>query len=296
MSQLTAIVINMTIREIQKSEYEELRSVWCEVFGDDPVFVDELYYLLKATGYVCEDEGKLHSFLTLFSAGAVDGQQVQVSYGICTRPESRGKGYAGALVKHVRNLVVDNGDVSLICPAEESLVEFYYNLGYTPALFARNCSVEADELPLQVKMLGADEYNRYREKYLECIPHVTFTDEFMKFIKNDSVNAQGLLLINGGDAICTISYGTDDEMGLSELLINPDLAALSSEIAEQIAGALANLFEVKTIYFRTPTFIVYTDKSGDKFSQGSYAQAMIAGCTKELDVEAMLPYYGFPID
>ena len=287
----------MQIRRIKKNEYEELRSVWCDVFGDDPIFVDELYYALKAKGYVCEDEGKLHSFLTLFNAGEINGRKVQVSYGICTRPESRSNGYAGELVKYVRDLVVDKGDISLICPANASLVDFYSKLGYKDAFYSKFRSEEANSLKLNVKMITPTKYNKLREEYLAEYPHVKLNAAFLKFIKNDSVNAQGLLLINNGDAICTVDYGTDDEMGLSELIIHPLLAERSSEIAGQIAGGLATLFEVERVYFRAPTSIVYTDNSGDHVSPGTYIQGMIAGADTLLeDDNVFLPYYGFPID
>lgn len=286
----------MKIRKIRPNEYEELRSLWCDVFGDDPLYVDKLYYSLKAVGYVCEENDALHSFLTLLDVGEIDGQKVKVSYAICTRPESRGKGYASELVKYVRDMVVNKGDISLICPAEDSLLQFYSNLEYHPGLYSREITVTANELPLNVSMLSHIKYNKLREAFLMDIPHVKLNSRFLKFIRNDSVNTQGLLLINGGDAICTIDYGTDNEMGLSELIVNPALFSLSSEIAEQIAGGLASLFEVKEIHFRSPTLIMYTDESGDYYAEGSYIQGMIAGNSNELDTAAMLPYYGFPMD
>lgn len=286
----------MKCRKIKDSEYDELRSVWCEVFGEDPIFVDELYYAMKATGYVCEDNDTLHAFLTLLNVGEINGQKVQVSYAICTRPESRGKGYASELVKYVRDMVTGKGNISLICPADGPLILFYGRLGYDPEIFAADLTATANELPLKVKMIDAAKYRKYREAFLADVPHVKLNNKFAKFIKNDSVNAQGMLLINGGDAICTIDYGTDEEMGLSELIINPALLSVSSEIAEQIAGGLANLFEVERTHYRMPTYIVYTDESGDHYSDGSYPQGMIAGNTESLDTARMLPYFGFPMD
>lgn len=298
----------MVIREIAKNEYDQLRSTWCEVFGDDPDFVDELYYNMKATGYTVEDEGELHSFLTLFEAGELYGRKVKVSYGICTRAESRGKGYAGELVKHVRDLVTSEGSISLICPAEPSLVDFYSNLGYEPTFFAGNLeSRDSDDIctdsdfdpsagTVSIKMISSKEYNRFREAFLADIPHVSFNDRFMEFVKNDSVNAQGMLLINGGDAICTINYGNDEEMGISELLVDSQLESVTSEISEELASGLAQLFEVGNAYYRKPTSIVYTDKSGDCYSRGTYVQAMTAGLGEDINTAEQLPYYGFPID
>ena len=290
----------MNIRPIEPNEYEELRSTWCDVFGDDPIFVDELYYAEGAQGFALEDEGLLHSFLTLFEAGNFRGKPVLVSYGICTKPESRGHGYGQALVKYVKEAVVNTGAISIVCPAEPSLVEFYSQLGYRPSFYAKNSEsdVEDMDIPLELKVniLTAAEYNRFREAFLVDVPHVTYNEEFIEFIRNDSVNAQGLLLINGGDAICTLNYGNDEEIGISELIVNPTLASVTSEISEQIAGGLARLFEVEKCYFREPGFIVYTDQSGDCLSRGTYVQGMTCGADVDSDEAALLPYYGFPID
>ena len=290
----------MVIRPIEANEYEELRTTWCEVFGDDPIFVDELYYSMAAQGFVAEDDDKLHSFLTLFEAGSFRGKPVLVSYGVCTKPESRGKGYARELAYFVKEKVVQTGAISMVCPAEPSLISFYSKIGYRPTFYAKDTEADTEymdiPLELQVNMLTASEYNRFREAFLLEVPHVTFNEDFVSFVRNDSVNAQGLLLINDGDAICTLNYGNDEEIGISELIVNPALTSVTSEISEQIAGGLARLFEVRKCYFREPGFIVYTDQSGDYFSDGTYVQAMSCGADVDIDEAALLPYYGFPID
>lgn len=266
-------------------EYEELKKCWCEVFGDDPDYVDELYYALSATGYALSDNGELHSFLTLFKAGTFEGKPVMVSYGICTWPQSRGKAYASTLVQHVRDEVIAQKAISLISPAEPSLVEFYSGLGYHPTFPAEDHEVDAtalENISTSVKVLSAAEYNVKREEFLAEIHHLNYSNEFINFVRNDSVNAQGMLLVNNGDAICTINYGSDDEMGISELIVNPVLTALNSEIAEQLAAGIAALFEVKKCYYRTPAC-----------NNATYIQSMTAG----LNVDAYeFPYYGFPLD
>lgn len=284
------------IRKLNSSEYELYRDLWCEVFGDGPEFVDELYAATEAVAYGAEDGGVLHSFLTLFEVGRFEGKPVMVSYGICTRPESRGRGYGGELVKWVRDEVVRSGAISLICPAERSLEKFYSGFGYEPLFYANDIEAEAEDLDIKVSILSTAEYNRFREAFLAEIPHVQLQPEFLNFIRNDSTNAQGLLLINNGDAICTLNYGNDEEIGVSEIIINPELAAYNSEIAEQIAGGLAKLFEVKTCCFRSLGSIVYTDEKGDYLSYGCYVQGMACGADAGSGERAWLPYYGFPID
>lgn len=286
----------MVVRALGKSEYEEYRAVWNEEFGDGPEFVDELYSAMEAASYGAEDGGVLHSFLTVFEVGKFHGRSVMVSYAVCTRPESRGRGYGSELVKQVRDMIVQAGAISLVCPAEAGLEKFYAGLGYAPAFYASDNTAEAEDLNIKLSILSAAEYNRFREAFLSDVPHVECNARLMEFARNDSVNAQGLLLINNGDAICTLNYGSDDEIGISELIVNPVLAALNDEIAWQLAGGLAHIFEVPQAHFRSVGKIVYTDDSGDRLADGCYVQGMLSGMDVDVHEAAVLPYYGFPID
>lgn len=297
------------IRKLECNEFAEYRALWCEVFGDEPEFVDKLYASTGAVAYAAWDGGVLHSFLTLFRAGVItgaygsneccgdaEGLPVMVSYAICTRPESRGRGYGSELVRYVRKLVTANGGVSLVCPAESGLEEFYAGLGYVPVFCASERNAEAEDIKVRTSVLSVTEYNRFREAFLADIPHVQFGLNLIDFIRRDSNDAQGLLLVNNGDAICTINRCEDNELVISELVVNPVLTAINSEIAEQLAGGLAKLFNARIARFRSIAQIVYTDDDGDHLSEGCYIQGMACGVTIDPHEAAVLPYYGFPID
>lgn len=294
------------IRKLESNEYVEYRALWCEVFGDEPEFIDELYESTGAVAYAAWDDGVLHSFLTLFRAGVVtgkydaegdaEGRPVMVSYAICTRPESRGRGYASELVRYVRNLVTSNGGISLVCPAESGLEEFYAGLAYVPVFCACERNVEAEDIEVRTTVLSVTEYNRFREVFLADIPHVQFGLNLIDFIRHDSADAQGLILVNNGDAICTISRYEDTELVISELIVNPVLTAINSEIVEQLAAGLAKLFNARIARFRSIAQIVYTDDDGDHLSEGCYIQGMACGVAIDAQESVALPYYGFPID
>ena len=274
----------MEIRKISKNEYEELRSVWCDVFGDDALYVDELYYVTKATGYVLADNDKMHSFLTVIDVGSYKDRTVKMIYAVCTRPESRGQGYASKLVAYVRDEIDAGGALSLICPADSDLVSFYDKLGYKAAFYAKNSSAAANDIGLSLSILSEEEYSEYRKAFLADIPHIELCDSFTKFVKQDSHNSQGFVLINNGDAICTVNYGNDEEVGISEILVNPVLLSRSLEIADQLAEGLAALFDVKTCYYRTTAY------------SESYVQGMIYGCDVDAVSSEILPYFGHPLD
>ena len=153
-----------------KDKYEGLRDLWCRVFGDEPGFVDFFYESFGGDirGYVIRnDAGKTISALTCFRCGVFRDQPVYVSYAICTDPEYRGQGHAAALTEYVRSIVTaprgtvihgeDDGlpaaeglgGISLVSPAEESLIGYYDRLGYRETFFVDEHAVHAgeEELP-----------------------------------------------------------------------------------------------------------------------------------------------------
>ena len=294
-----------------------------------------------------------------------DGLPVYVSYAICTDPEYRGQGHAAALTDYVRKVVTaprgtviyeeDDrlpaaeglGGISLVSPAEESLVGYYDGLGYRESFFVDEHLVRAgaDDLPgaedefagadfgavsaadtgrfetagdtrfwglgpdgnadflddeegeafepeLSVESVSGSMYNRYREEFLADIPHVEMSPEMMEFLRADGDG--GLIVINGGDAICRVAYagagvageadgkGAEDAASgktvmLDELLVNPQLLAFSEEIGEEIAEQLAEYFGAETLVYRTPGF--------GRCQSMSNAEAVTAGA-----------YFGFPIE
>ena len=302
--------------------------------------------------------------------GSADSLPVYVSYAICTDPEYRGQGHAAALTEYVRSIVTaprgnvihgeDDGlpaaeglgGISLVSPAEESLIGYYDRLGYRETFFVDEHAVHAgeEELPeeedwsvgaeageqsayietseqsaaadtrfwglgpdgnadfldeedgeafepeLSVESVSGSMYNRYREEFLAGIPHVEMSPEMMEFLRADGDG--GLLVINGGDAVCRVAYAGaedadsseihDEETGaqlrtvmLDELLVNPQLRAFSEEIEEEIALRIAEHFGAETLVYRTP---------GSGRCQSMSSSANGAGAAAEG------AYFGFPIE
>lgn len=302
--------------------------------------------------------------------GGADSLPVYVSYAICTDPEYRGQGHAAALTEYVRSIVTaprgtaihgeDDGlpaaeglgGISLVSPAEESLIGYYDRLGYRETFFVDEHAVHAgeEELPeeedwsvdaeageqsayietseqsaaadtrfwglgpdgnadflddeegeafepeLSVESVSGSMYNRYREEFLAGIPHVEMSPEMMEFLRADGDG--GLLVINGGDAVCRVAYvGAEDadsseihdeETGaqlrtvmLDELLVNPQLKALSEEIEEEIALRIAEHFGAETLVYRTP---------------GSGRCQSMSAAANGAEAAAEGAYFGFPIE
>ena len=94
------------------SVYEGLRALWCEVFGDEPEYVDFTYEIFSGDirGYAAVDEeGRVCSALTIYKAGAYEGRPVSVIYAVCTAPDCRGLGLASMLTERVREEAASEG-------------------------------------------------------------------------------------------------------------------------------------------------------------------------------------------
>ena len=294
------------------NEYEGLRTLWCEVFGDGPGFVDAVYSCFgeDISGWVVKDpEGRVCSALTCYRCGSFEDRPVYVSYAICTRADSRGHGYAGMLTEYMRDRIISCGGISLVSPAEESLEKYYASHGYRPFCFAYTGAVLSPDLEndgldgfdeleefegfeldfgndavdppapaMEMKVVNSEVYGRYREAFLNEYPHIELSEAMLRLAKAESLDWNGLLFINRGDAICAVSRADASQVILTELIVNPILLEISSEIENEIAGMIAKHFDAAETLYSAP-------------GRGR-CQSMAAG----MDRNNCAAYFGFPID
>lgn len=303
--------------EYLSQEYEGLRALWCEVFGDTAAYVDAFYenFDNDIMGYVVTDEkGTVCSALTCHLCGTYGERPVYVSYAVCTRGEMRGQGLAAMLISFVRDKVTDEGGISIVSPAEPSLVSYYEGLGYEPHFFAVeraamspdldfeeyddfdefDLDIEgADPTPFRAQIdlqsIPAEKYNRYREAFLAGQPHIEPSTEMLRLIESESMSGNGLYSVNRGDAICSVSYADPVKVVLTELILNPVLKELSFDIDSEIASMIARYFGAAETLFITP-------------GQGR-CQGLTCGLPQESEEQTdeyeyyyEKPYYGFPIE
>ena len=293
--------------EIANSEdkYKRLRALWCEVFGDSEDFVDDFYNIFgdEIKGYIVTDEsGDVLSALSCYRCGEFDGKDVYVSYAVCTREDSRSKGLAKRLCRHVRDAVTSEGGLSLVSPAEAGLEDFYERLGYKRCFYASEKAAISPEFDseemideseydidfggedfkaavpaFEMEQVGADMYNRYRESFLAETPHISLSPAMMKFTEAESAGGNGLYVINRGDAICALAESEGGRVLLAELIVNPVLREYSCDIDAEIASLIASKQGAFETLYRTPGM--------------GKCQSMVAGDC--IDGPA---YFGFPID
>lgn len=314
--------MEISIKEIKygSTGYTGLRALWCEVFGDSPEFVDAFYETFgdDIMGYAAVDEaGRVCSALTCHLCGTYENRPVYVSYAVCTREDMRGHGLASMLISFVRDKVAEAGGISIVSPAEPSLISYYAELGYEPHFFSIERAIMspeynfedyddfdeydldiegADPTPFRAEIdlqrMSAEKYNIYREAFLAEQPHIEPTEEMLSLIEADSMNGCGLYSVNRGDAICAIGHVDPAMVIITELILNPVLKELSFDIDTEIASMIARNFGAVEALFRTPgpgacQGMVYGLPNGseeqseeDEFYEDYYEK----------------PYYGFPIE
>ena len=207
------------------SDFVELRS---KVFGDDAEFI-EFFDACFRDDYldflIIEDQdGKnaLQAALTQFEIGRlivpdskkseIAGKSIEMSYAICTDPAARGKGYGSHITVYAREIAESSRKLSMLSPAEPSLIKFYEPLEYKKFMYAEQGSVLASEhvdfefSHLQTKLLTPQEYNNYRETILANRVHIKLSEGALRFVA-------GLVAPDTSGSAPTMDAGSADWAG-----------------------------------------------------------------------------------
>lgn len=324
------------------SDFVELRS---KVFGDDEEFIeffdncfrdDYLDFLI-----VEDQDGNevLQASLTQFDMGKlvvpegkvsdIAGKSIEMSYAICTDPAARGKGYGSHITVYAREIAESSRKLSMLSPAEPSLIKFYEPLEYKKFMYAEEGSVLASEhvdfefSHLQTKVLTPQEYNNYRETILANRVHIKLSEGALRFAaglvapytsgslpaldaesadwagsapdgeaESGSPDGSGFLLISDGAeplAIAACEAAGADSLAAAELLTFSEDGG-QKELGIAIAKALAVRCGAKRCDYMMPS------RSG---SETSAALGMISASYEELSevysaaTGECPPYMGF---
>ena len=336
---------NYIIRPREASDLEDFVSLRRRVFGDDEEFIkffdncfrdDYLDFLIIED----QDDNKvLQASLTQFDMGKlvvpegkvsdIAGKSIEMSYAICTDPAARGKGYGSHITVYAREIAESSRKLSMLSPAEPSLIKFYEPLEYKKFMYAEQGSVLASEhvdfefSHLQTKVLTPQEYNNYRETILANRVHIKLSEGALRFAaglvapdtsgsapaldagsadwagsapdweaESGAPNGSGLLLISDGAeplAIAACEGAGADSLAATELLTFSEDGG-HKELGIAIAKALAVRFGAVRCDYMMPS------SAGSK---SAAALGMISVSEKELaevySVEQCEcpPYMGF---
>ena len=276
------------------SDFVELRS---KVFGDDEEFIeffdncfrdDYLDFLI-----VEDQDGNevLQASLTQFDMGKlvvpegkvsdIAGKSIEMSYAICTDPAARGKGYGSHITVYAREIAESSRKLSMLSPAEPSLIKFYEPLEYKKFMYAEEGSVLASEhvdfefSHLQTKVLTPQEYNNYRETILANRVHIKLSEGALRF-------AAGLVAPYTSGSLPALDAGSANSAGSA-----PDCEAesgapdcsgflLISDGAEPLAIAACEAAEAGSL--AAAELLTFSEDGGHKELGIAIAKALATRC------------------
>ncbi|MGI6721519.1 MAG: GNAT family N-acetyltransferase [Anaerovoracaceae bacterium] len=299
----------MDIHEMKESEQEQYTQLWQDTFGDSPreirAFSD--HFAGDCQRLVLEDEGRVRAELTrfkmgelVFAGGASSGEghlPAVVSYAICTDAASRGRGYGSAITAYARDITGDEGGISMLSPAEDSLVDFYQPLDYCSFFYMEERRIEATDIlrekssdyagPMAVRM-DARDYCSLREEFLAGRTHIRLSPATAGFVRICSLDGRGMLCLNGGQAICVCdAYSSDERLLVTELLTRDENGAHEAA-AMQMMADLAAYYGRRECIWRMPA---RSDSESKKL------QAMLVpGRNFPAAAGAEAPWFGFPFE
>ena len=305
---------NYIIRPREASDLEDFVSLRRRVFGDDAEFIeffdacfrdDYLDFLIIEDQ---DDNEVLQASLTQFDMGKlvvpegkvsdIAGKSIEMSYAICTDPAARGKGYGSHITVYAREIAESSRKLSMLSPAEPSLIKFYEPLEYKKFMYAEQGSVLASEhvdfefSHLQTNVLTPQEYNNYRETILANRVHIKLSEGALRFAaglvtpatagsapdweaESGAPDSSGLLLISDGAeplAIAACEAAEAGSLAAAELLTFSEDGG-HKELGIAIATALATRCGAQRCDYMMPS------RSG---SETSAALGMISASYEEL--------------
>ena len=288
---------NYIIRPREASDLEDFVSLRRRVFGDDEEFIeffdncfrdDYLDFLI-----VEDQDGSevLQASLTQFDMGKlvvpegkvsdIAGKSIEMSYAICTDPAARGKGYGSHITVYAREIAESSRKLSMLSPAEPSLIKFYEPLEYKKFMYAEQGSVLTSEhvdfefSHLHTKVLTPQEYNNYRETILANRVHIKLSEGALRF-------AAGLVALDTSGSLPALDAGSADWAGSASDWEaesgSPDGSGflLISDGAEPLAIAACEAAEAGSL--AAAELLTFSEDGGHKELGVSIAKALATRC------------------
>lgn len=306
----------MNIHALRKQEETDFIRIWQECFGDSEEVIREFLSYFKNTLrlFVLEDEGRICASLSQFrmgswisGSGLESGPDVLVSYAIGTEGASRGRGYGSAITAFARDRAVEEGNVSLLCPANQGLVDFYRPLGYQ-TIFRMNegfldLKEKANAGKSQKNSFAASgfrnipgaSYCSMRERFLQGRVHISLSEDAVRAI-TECAPPEGAFWISSDDSVIFAAEAGEDpeEYRILECLTRNGSVCGRPRLIEILQGSGRS-----ALRFRVPL-----NESDGAENQG-LVQAMAVlpeGLTMPdspedcISGERKLPWFGFPFE
>lgn len=256
---------NYIIRPREASDFDDFISLRRKVFGDDEEFIkffDNCFRDDYLDFLIIEDQDGnevLQASLTQFDMGKlvvpedkvsdIAGKSIEMSYAICTDPAARGKGYGSHITVYAREIAESSRKLSMLSPAEPSLIKFYEPLEYKTFMYAEQGTVVPSEQSdfsfseLKFELISPQQYNDHREVILANRVHIKLSAGALHFAAGLTATGGTVGSVPTGEAAGS-APGWEAESGAPNgsglLLISDGAEPLAIAACESVgAGSLA---------------------------------------------------------
>ena len=134
----------MISRWAKPEEQPALQALWARVFGDGPEVTEAFFRSFPPEQHtrVIESDGEIAAMASWLPVTLCDRSGAYI-YAVATAPEHRNREFARTLTGELERVLQAEGlAFAALCPAEQSLYDFYAALGYETAFFC--CCFEAN--------------------------------------------------------------------------------------------------------------------------------------------------------
>jgi len=241
-------------RVAEKSDAAQLTGLFSAVFGDPEPVAANIFE--KFAGYenvfLAEEEGQVIASLCAVPV-TLQGRKGAYYYGVCTRPEQRGKGAMTELMDYARSQLLLRGwSFAVLIPASASLFDFYAQRGFQKAFGLREFT-----RPILRNLWAQADFDSVTAKGLEALrrrfaPDAVFLNNAGYILVLTDLYTLGGTIVSSEDGYGIYFKKDDQTLDFVELFAEGDRAAeklmeaardkTGAEQAHITLGAQQNLF------------------------------------------------------
>ncbi len=241
------------IRAAREGEFEAVRALWKEGFGDSDDYIDayrKLVYRPENTE-VALAEGRIVSMVMVIPAELHLAGQAPLpagyAYVLTTAQDHRGNGIGTRTIRSMAERKTAEGMACIAnSPDSDGLRALYARHGWQTAFYVRECNVAADALsaPVQAVPASAEEYHYLREAALRGTDHYSFglsAVRLEEFVCHDG--GGGLFRFPSRENCCAAAaYDERGRLQISELLApDRDILACAAGVLSCLPAASAGI-------------------------------------------------------
>ncbi|MEG2570706.1 MAG: GNAT family N-acetyltransferase [Clostridia bacterium] len=211
------------IRSATSADNAVIERLWSICFTDDDEFLKLFFKRMYApeSALVYEENGEICAMLHIFTydialCGAPDVTAKYI-YGVGCHPAFRGRGFAGALLRHALDCA-GHAAFCMMVPEDDGLREYYKRFGFTHMLSLKKTRAEASALPCKLCTADAKTLNLIYEHAFGNYVHPRRTPhEWGTLIRDEHILASARAYAVMGQN-CIKEVAAMDEQSYAEII------------------------------------------------------------------------------